>query len=204
MRSIVIVVVVAAALTAVGCGDSGRLENELATANAQIGSLDSTLSGTQTELMSTRQRADSLARALRTSLAAVDSLSTSTGRLSDRLYATRTRCEKSLDSLRGVVQTAEEQAEGLGTRLQDAEAQIAALEQQTEGLGSERDDLRRERDSLFTFVDEVRPWYDYYRQEAQRNWLKKLFGAGNAEKPDSPEPSFEVTPPPVDLEAQRP
>lgn len=204
MRSIVIVAAAAAALLAVGCGNSGRLEGELAAANARIGSLDSTVTGTQTELMSTRQRADSLAKALRTSLAAVDSLSGATDRLSNRLYATRTRLEKSLDSLRGVLQAAEELTASLDTRLNDAQADIGALQQRADGLGSERDNLQIERDSLFAFVDAVRPWYDYYRSQSQRNWLKKLFGAGNAEKPNDPEPSFDVTPPAPDLEAQQP
>lgn len=204
MRTVVIVIVIAATLMAVGCGDTENLENQLATANTQVNTLDSALTATQSTLSLMVRRADSLQDVVQAEHAAFDSVSSSlksafarAGRAEQNLHAQRRRYETTIDSLNGINDMNQEQISNLLAQVQNGEAQVALLQEDNNGL-------TRQRDSVYAFMDRVQPWYDYYKHESQRNWLKKLFGAGNAGKPEVTEPEFNSTPPPVDLEAHRP
>lgn len=203
MRTAVITAVLATALIAAGCGDRERLENELASANARLTEMDSTLAMSHTATNEASRRADSLSRSLRTSEASRDSLAESlksaksrAGRLEGELKSARAQFARTVDSLNGQNTVLMQQVRDWEAQMQNAEAQIASLQEQSAGY-------MRERDSLYAFVDDVKPWYDYYKQESRRNWLKKIFGAGRGKKPVDAEPVF-AAPTARDFEAHRP
>ena len=204
MRTVVIVIAIAATLMAVGCGNTENLQNQLATANTQVQTLDSALTATQGQLSTTIRRADSLRETLAAEHAAFDSVSNSlesayarAGHAERTLHAERRRFQTTIDSLQGANDMNADQISRLLAQVQNGEAQVALLQDENNGL-------TRERDSVYAFMDRVEPWYDYYKHQSHRNWLKKLFGAGHSVKPDVTEPEFKSAPPAVDLEAKRP
>jgi exonuclease VII small subunit len=99
------------------------------------------------------------------------------------------RRDATLDSLNREYQTQM-------TNLRDVQGQLAGTQQTLTAVTNQRD-------SVYAFVDQLRPWYDYYKKDSGRNWAKKLFGAGRAKKPTKPEPEFK-TPTPGQLEVTAP
>jgi len=203
MRSMMIITVAAVALIAVGCSQAD-LETELATTKAEMASLDSTLTATQAELNTSMARNDSLQQSLHLVENELDSVTESyesaaarANRLTAKLQEARTQYQATVDSLEAVTLTQETELDRWKTELENVKMRVTATERQ-------KNDLIRTRDSLYAFIDDVQPWYDYYKNEARRNWLKKLFGAGDAEKPETTEPTFMPTETPEDLEAMRP
>jgi chromosome segregation ATPase len=190
MRATIIGVVVLIAFTAGGCGERKRLEGELTQAKVQIQALDSTLA-------QAKSNTDNLTDSLRTVGAAIqqarrqsDSLERSyqivtakTRKLEKTLKSARADYQKSLDSLQTVRLALESTIQTQKTKLDDAETQLTNLQQDI-------DRVSEQKDSVYAVINRVRPWLDYYRQEAGRSWIKKLFGAGRAAKPTMPEPSL--------------
>ncbi len=204
MRTILITVFALAAFLALGCGDTENLETQLSATENRAAELDRLLTETQNDLTEVNERAQefkqSLAKvhdereALKTSL---DNANAQVTDLKIDLREAKDMREHMVDSLRAVVVSVESDRRTCYTELASAESRIKASERRI-------NDLTNTRDSLFAFIDEVEPWFAYYKNEAQRNWLKKLFGAGDMAKPEVPEPSFDIESPPADLEAVRP
>ena len=199
-----LITMLAVGLLIVGCGDQERLESELATANTKITTLDSTLVEALVAENQVIQRADNLALTLESTQTERDNLAASLqsaenrgDRLQQEIKTARVRHERALDSLWGINSALVLDVDRWAQQLENAEITIANLEQRANRF-------RLERDSVYAFVDDLRPWFDYYKHESRRNWFKKLFAAGDATKPGDPEPSFESTGPSVELEAQRP
>jgi hypothetical protein len=109
----------------------------------------------------------------------------------------RVAYQQATDSLQGVNEALTIDINTLKSELDNSQIRIVASERRT-------NDLIRARDSVYAFVDELRPWYDYYKHEAQRNWLKKLFKAGDVPRPDGSEPSFDGDATSTQLEALKP
>lgn len=203
MRQIWITVFALAAFLALGCGDTGNLETQLTAAENRAAELDSVLTETQAQLTETADRTEdykqSLAEvrdereALKTSL---DNAKAEVTDLEFALREARDMRQYMVDSLTAVVASVDADRRTCYTELASAESRIKASERRI-------NELTNTRDSLFAFMDDVKPWYAYYKHEAQRNWLKKLFSAGDRDQPDVPEPSFEAEGPPADLEAAR-
>ena len=204
MHKAIVAVSMATLILAAGCNtEEKRLEGELTLANSRIAEL-------QTTIQQTGQRADSLSGTLtlaeQNAKRIRDSLDKSREELSDavvkaqrveaRLQNERNMHRKSVDSLNQVRVTLE------GT-VAEREATIGGLEAQLTLTQAEADRLKGQKDSLLAFVDDLKPWYDYYKKDSGRNWAKKLFGAGRAKKPTTPEPVFQPRVEP-DLEAQKP
>ncbi|GAB4322736.1 MAG: hypothetical protein Kow0074_14550 [Candidatus Zixiibacteriota bacterium] len=198
------ILIIMAGLLAIGCGDSQRLVDELAATNNRAAELDSMLTETQSQLTAASERAQEfkslLAEARDERDALTSELATAKSRvtaLKSELRRANTAHQKMADSLKAVAESVTMDLRTCQTELASAESRIVASERRINSL-------IRTRDSLYVFVDEVKPWYDYYRHEARRNWLKKLLGAGDAQKPETPEPVFGTEPPPTELEAARP
>lgn len=117
-------------------------------------------------------------------------------RIEARMQTERDTHRRSLDSANQVRMALE-------NTVQERETMVKSLETQLSIALTESEKLHRQRDSLLAFTDDLRPWYEYYKKDSGRNWAKKLFGAGRAKKPTTPEPAFlpRVEP---DLEAERP
>ncbi|MBD3299554.1 MAG: hypothetical protein GF341_12925 [candidate division Zixibacteria bacterium] len=204
MRTILITVFALAAFLALGCGDTENLETQLTATENRAAELDSMLTETQAELTDATDRAEdfkqSLAEvhdereALKTSL---DNANAEVADLKIDLRGARDMRRYMVDSLKAVVASVDADRRTCYTELTSAESRIKASERRI-------NELTNTRDSLFAFMDDVEPWYAHYKHEAQRNWLKKLFSAGDMEQPDVPEPSFDADTPPADLEAARP
>ncbi len=90
----------------------------------------------------------------------------------------------------------------LESDVKERETMVASLETQLKVALTESEKIRLQKDSLLAFIDDVKPWYDYYKKDSGRNWAKKLFGAGRAKKPTTPEPTFQPRVEP-NLEATR-
>jgi chromosome segregation ATPase len=187
-----------------GCGaEEKRLEGELSLATARVTELEQAvsqagmradslaLSLTQTEQQAQRVR-DSLAEADKALNAAV----VKAQRVEARLQNERDVHRRSLDSANQVRMALE-------SDVKERETQVASLETQLQVALTESDRIRAQKDSLLAFVDDLRPWYEYYKKDSGRNWAKKLFGAGRAKKPTTPEPAFQPRVEP-NLEAERP
>lgn len=201
MQRTIPIAILAAAVFVAGCGDTKRLETQLTQANTRVAELDSTLAATRD---AADRMSDSLGAAISLTAAERDSLAASleganarAGRLSSELRTVRAQFTHVRDSLTMANAALEQRIRNWETQMANTEAQIATLQERTGVLVSERD-------SLHGFVERVQPWYDYYRQEAHRNWLKKVFGAGRGHKPDAPEPTFPPTTTQERLEAKAP
>lgn len=204
MHKPIVVAGAVALLVLVGCNaKEKRLEGELSLATARIAELEKTV--TQAGM-----RADSLANTLSQSEAQAkrvsDSLAEAEAKLHEatvkaqrveaRLQTERAANRRTVDSLHQVRMTLEGQVKERETMVQSLETQLTVAQ-------TEADRMRAQKDSLLAFIDDVRPWYDYYKKDSGRNWVKKLFGAGRAKKPTTPEPVFQPRVEP-DLEAERP
>lgn len=205
MRIITTTAVAAAVLLmAAGCsGEKERLKGELAKA-------DSTVIQLQTEMqrasVDANHTVDSLGRVIarvtvdRDSLEATAKKATArAGKLEGDLRVVRKKLNETseilahrdatLDSL-----TREYQVQM--NNLRDVQAQLAGTQQTLTTVTNQRD-------SIYAFTDQLKPWYDYYKKDSGRNWAKKLFGRGRAKKPTHPEPEFK-TPTPAQLEVTAP
>lgn len=201
MRSTVIVVAIAG-LLAVGCGtgEKKRLEGELAQSQSRVTELEQSvaqsttaadsLRSTLTQIQQQNQRMnDSLDEALHAAV-------TKSQRLQASLQSARDQYRKSVDSLNQV-------NTGLMDSVRSQLTRITGLESQLTTVQADLDKTRGQRDNLLAFNDQMRPWFDYYKKEAGRNWLKKVFGAGRGQKPTTTEPAFPSAIP-ADLEAANP
>jgi len=178
------------ALNGCGTGERKRLEGDLAQARARISELDSTLALTR---VSTDSLADSLSAvvlAIRRSQSKSESLQASyqtvaakSKRLEKDLRTARTEFQRALDSLQFIRADLDNKVRTQNERLASAEAQLTSTQQEIEQVTGQRD-------SVLGLIEHTRPWLDYYKQEAKRNWVKKLFGAGRAKKPPTPEPAL--------------
>ncbi len=191
-------------LIAAGCsGEKERLQGALAKS-------DSTVVNLQTELQQANIDADHT----------VDSLGRVIARVKvdrDSLDATVKKANAHAGKLEGDLRVVRKQLKDTGEILahRDAtldsltheyQAQMANLRDvQTQLAGTQQTvtAVTNQRDSIYAFVDQLRPWYDYYKKDSGRNWAKKLFGAGRAKKPTHPEPEFK-TPTPAQLEVTAP
>lgn len=201
MRKAIVAASLLAVLVAAGCNtEKKRLEGELATATARISELEQSV-------VQGGLKADSLADSLRhveqRGQTIRDSLSdmlhtavTKSQRLEANLQSARDKHRRTIDSLGTMRATLE-------STINENRATVASLESQLTMAQGDAERYRGQRDSLLAFVDDLRPWYDYYKHEAGRNWAKKLFGAGRGKKPTAAEPAFR-TPPVPELEAGRP
>jgi chromosome segregation ATPase len=201
MRKAIVAASLLAVLVAAGCNtEKKRLEGELATATARISELEQSVvqSGLKADSL-----ADSLRHVEKRGQTIRDSLSdmlhaavTKSQRLEANLQSARDKHRRTIDSLGTMRATLE-------STINEHRATVASLESQLTMAQGDAEKYRGQRDSLLAFVDDLRPWYDYYKHEAGRNWAKKLFGAGHGKKPTTAEPAFR-TPPAPELEAGRP
>lgn len=191
-------------LLAAGCGtEEKRLEGELGLANSRITELEQasrqagmradSLAGTLTVAEQNAQRVrDSLANSRKELNDAV----VKAQRIEARLQNERNAHRRSIDSLDQVRLALENTANERATTISSLETQLTIVQ-------TEADRLRGQKDSLLAFVEDLKPWYDYYKKDSGRNWAKKLFGAGRAKKPTTPEPAFQPRIEP-NLEAEKP
>jgi chromosome segregation ATPase len=204
MHKTIVAVGVATLVLTAGCNtEKKRLEGELNLANSRIAELEQsvTQAGIRADsLASTLSLAEQRAQRVRDSLN--DSRETANAavvkaqRIEARLQAERDTHRRTADSLNQVKLALE------GT-VKERETMVASLETQLKVALDESDRNRAQKDSLLAFIDDLRPWYEYYKKDSGRNWAKKLFGAGRAKKPTTVEPTFQPRVEP-NLEAERP
>ena len=188
MRTIMIITVAAISLMAMGCGEAERLGSELAVANARVAVLDSALTNTQRDLGEAIAHTEGFEQLLETVQGERDDLAEylksaniEVRHLGDELRAARAEYSASVDSLEAVNFALQIDLNRWKAEVENSAIRVRATERQA-------NEFIHARDSLYEFVDAVRPWYDYYTQEAGRGWTAKLFGAGRAVEPGSPEP----------------
>ena len=203
MRTLYAPIIAVAGLLAIGCGNSKQLEADLAAANTRAQELDSMLTVTQNQFQAEKEKSAEYQLALASAQEKHEDLNSSLNsanaqvkKLQSNLTQARAECTKALDSLNVVKMAVQSDLKTCETDLTDTQMRLETSELHA---GS----LMQTRDSLFGFVDDVRPWYGYYKQESHRNWLKKLFGAGRAKKPEKAEPSFDTKTTPANLEVNR-
>jgi len=204
MKALGIAAIILATLVVSGCGVTERLESELAAANARIQTLDSTLTDLRgsyllesAQVYNLTQSVDALESRRGELQASLAKAEARVGRLNADMRKARVEFELALDSLRAEYVALEIDRDALKGELDNDRIRIVASERQ-------KNELMRTRDSLYAWVDDVRPWYDYYKHESRRNWLKKLFSADDAARPAGAEPTFATPAPATELEAQRP
>ena len=200
-----IVAVGAAALVLLsGCNaEEKRLQGELSLATTRVAELEQAV--TQSGM-----RADSLANSLTVAEQHAqrvrDSLSESREQLNSAVVKAQrveARLQVERDTHRKALDSANQVRMALESDVQERETMVNSLETQLKVAMTEAEKIRAQKDSLLAFVDDLRPWYEYYKKDSGRNWAKKLFGAGRAKKPTSPEPEFQPRVEP-NLEAERP
>jgi chromosome segregation ATPase len=204
MRNAIVAVSLAALVFAAGCNtEEKRLQGELTLANSRIAELEQSMNQTSAKadsvsrsLATVEQNAQRIRDSLEQSKLSLNDAVVKAQRTEARLQTERNLHRRSVDSLNQV-------RANLETTVAEREATIGGLESQLTMTTDERDRLQGQKDSLMAFVDDLRPWYEYYKKDSGRNWAKKLFGAGRAKKPTTPEPTFAPRVEP-DLEAQKP
>lgn len=204
MRTAFTTILVIVALLAIGCSDSQRLEDQLAAANSRSAELDSLLTETQSQLTAVTAQADDLRLSLADVREERDGLSSKLESVQSQVAALRADLRNARNTHRSEADSLTAVAESVKMDLRTCQTELASAESRITASERRINTLVNSRDSLYAFVDEVRPWYEYYRHEAQRNWLKKLFGAGDAQSPEIPEPTFGNNAPAMELEAVRP
>jgi chromosome segregation ATPase len=183
------------AFLAIGCRNS-KMKDDLAVANASVHERDSLLTDSQNQNLADRRQLQSQIQDSEEKLAAAENkcekLATSLRssqaemrELQDHLSIATAQYNDTLDSLSSLLAAMQQGLNACESNLQESQTRWDASQALT-------DNLIQTRDSLYAFVDDVRPWLAYYRKESHRNWLKKLFGAGRAKKPESEELSFEA------------
>lgn len=204
MNKFIGAVCTAALILLVGCNaDEKRLEGELSLSTARVTELEQAVA-------QTGMRADSLANNLTLAEQRAqfvrDSLSESREQLhaavvkSQRAEAT---LQRERDAHRVVLANAENVRQTLENDVKERDAMVGSLETQLNVALTESEKIRIQRDSVLAFVEDLKPWYDYYKKDSGRNWAKKLVGAGRAKKPTTVEPAFQPRVEP-NLEAERP
>lgn len=204
MHKFIGAVCTAALILLVGCNaDEKRLEGELSLSTARVTELEQAVA-------QTGMRADSLANNLTLAEQRAqfvrDSLSESREQLhaavvkSQRAEAT---LQRERDAHRVVLANAENVRQTLENDVKERDAMVGSLETQLNVALTESEKIRIQRDSVLAFVEDLKPWYDYYKKDSGRNWAKKLVGAGRAKKPTTVEPAFQPRVEP-NLEAERP
>lgn len=204
MRKAIVAVSLAALFFAAGCNtEEKRLQGELTLANSRIAELEQAMNQSTMKadsisrsLAMTEQNAQRIRDSLNQAQEGLNDAVVKAQRVEARLQNERSLHRKSVDSLNQV-------KVALENTVTDREATISGLESNLTMTQVERDRLQGQKDSLLAFVDDLKPWYDYYKKDSGRNWAKKLFGAGRATKPTTPEPIFQPRVEP-DLEAQKP
>jgi chromosome segregation ATPase len=183
-----IVTVAVAAVIVAGCGEAERLESELAAANVRIAMLDSALTNAQADLSEAIAHTDRLEQSLATTQSERDELAefiktanVQVSNLEDRLADARAEYDNSVKRLAAENEALRIDLRSWKSEAEDSRIRVRATERYT-------NTVIRTRDSLHQFVDAVRPWYSYYANEAGRGWTAKLFGAGKADAPGTPEP----------------
>jgi chromosome segregation ATPase len=191
-------------LMAAGCsGEKERLKGELAKA-------DSTVIQLQTEMqrssLDANHTVDSLGRVIARVSVDRDSLATSlkkasahAGKLEGDLRVVRKKLNETSEILAHRDATLDSLTREYQTQmnnLRDVQAQLAGTQQTLTTVTNQRD-------SIYAFTEQLKPWYDYYKKDSGRNWAKKLFGRGRAKKPTTVEPEFK-TPTPAQLEVTAP
>jgi chromosome segregation ATPase len=190
-------------LFAAGCGEKARLEGELAKADSTVVDLQTSL---QQANVTADHKVDSLGREIAKVRVDRDSLDASlknatahAGKLAGDLRVARKQLKQAGDDLArrdATLDSLNREYQTQMTNLRDVQGQLAGTQQTLTAVTNQRD-------SVYAFVDQLRPWYDYYKKDSGRNWAKKLFGAGRAKKPTKPEPEFK-TPTPGQLEVTAP
>lgn len=203
MQKAIVAVTAATLVILSGCNaEEKRLEGELSLATARIAELEQSV--TQSGM-----RADSLANSLTLAEQKTermrDSLTEAGKRLHDatvKSQRTEARLQAERDTHRRSVDSLNQVRMALESDVKERETMVASLETQLQVALTESEKIRLQKDSLLAFIDDVKPWFDYYKKDSGRNWAKKLFGAGRAKKPTTPEPAFEPRVEP-NLEATR-
>lgn len=204
MHKTIVTVGAAAILLLAGCGtEEKRLEGELSLATARVTELEQAVS-------QSGMRADSLANNLTLTEQRAQFVRDSLSESREQLHAAVVKAQRveaklqsERDAHRVVLENANQVRLTLENDVRERETQVASLETQLTVALTESDKIRAQKDSLLAFVDDLRPWFEYYKKDSGRNWAKKLVGAGRAKKPTSVEPAFQPRVEP-NLEAERP
>jgi chromosome segregation ATPase len=200
-----IVAVSAAALVLLsGCGaEEKRLEGELSLVTTRVVELEQAVA-------QTGMRADSLANTLTIAEQNAQRVRDSLAESREKLHAavvksqrTEATLQKERDAHRVVLENANNVRLTLENDVKEREAMVYSLETQLSVAVTESDRIRGQRDSVLAFVEDLKPWYEYYKKDSGRNWAKKLVGAGRAKKPTTVEPAFQPRVE-LNLEAERP
>ena len=180
-----------------------RLEGELSLATTRVTELEQAVA-------QTGMRADSLANNLTLAEQRAQFVRDSLSESREQLHAavvkaqrTEATLQKERDAHRIVLENAENVRLTLENDVKERDAMVGSLETQLTVALTESEKIRIQRDSVLAFVEDLKPWYDYYKKDSGRNWAKKLFGAGRAKKPTTVEPEFQPRVEP-NLEAERP
>lgn len=188
MRTIMMMTVAAVALLALGCGNTEQLEAELAAANVRVAVFESALIDAQRDLHDAIAHADDLQESLEIVRCERDDFAEylkaareEVNHLDGQLRSANVRYANSMDSLSARNLVLQMELDRWQAEVEHSSIVILASE-------CRNIDVARTRDSLSQFVEAVRPWYEYYTQEAGRGWTAKLFGTHKADVPGTAEP----------------
>jgi len=204
-------VILLVAFTLVGCGQGDKVRDDLFRAQVKITELETALvksrgsiSNLKDVILRDQTARDSLKMALQAASERVRQLESrlrkarvpsatvaQVGELEERLRSVRAQlreCGKNLDLERA-------RSDSILTALPYQELPSNATPAQLATMDERLEQLIRQRDSVFTALAEVGPWYAYFKNEASRSWFKRLFGVGKAQKPQVPEPLLKPAPP---------
>jgi hypothetical protein len=167
--------------------DANRYQRDLA---AQV----DTLVIVRSELSSTSDNLNHKIDQLKAESAKIDSMSQLYALASASANRLSVKVAKITDTVNSLRFINSDYAARLEQQKSAASGQQVQLADSTKVLADTRDRLANAQTLLrdrATLISQLQPWYLKWKHDAtQRGWLAKLFGAGKAEAPGFPEPTF--------------